>query len=94
MPNSYPPVIFAKAYEEKARPTHVAERMPSLTDHQVEQMTRELDIHGDGQNDAEKNMAGRGFGDSQPTTRANSFSEEVREDALPSHMPNVRGADA
>jgi hypothetical protein len=68
--------------------------MPSLTDHQVEQMTRELDIHGDGQTDPEKNMAGRGFGDSQPTTRANSFSEEVREDALPARMPDVRGADA
>jgi hypothetical protein len=46
-------VIFATAYEEKERPTHIAKRMPTLTDAQVEEMTEKLDIHGAGARDAE-----------------------------------------
>lgn len=72
-------VIFATAFEEKERPTHVAKRMPSLTNAEVEQMTEKLDIHGV-RDDAEKQVG-------TPSTHSSghhtpTFGDEVAQDRL------------
>ncbi|CED82529.1 hexose carrier protein [Phaffia rhodozyma] len=69
-------VIFAQAYEEKARPTHVAKRMPTLTDIQVAEMTTKLDIHGNNGSDVESTAV---------HARAPTFGDEVAEDAAASN---------
>ncbi|KAL7412153.1 general substrate transporter [Mrakia frigida] len=65
-------LIFATAFEEKERPTHIAQRMPSLTDAEVEDLTRKIDIHGHRGNGTD---AERAIGDddsSSPVTRVQS----------------------
>lgn len=76
-------LIFATAFEEKERPTHIAERMPSLTDKQVEDMTRKIDIHGV-HGDAEKAVGNNDEtpSSSTPATRVASptFGDVVEAD--------------
>ncbi|KAL7412856.1 general substrate transporter [Mrakia frigida] len=70
-------LIFATAFEEKERPTHIAQRMPSMTDAEVEHLTHKIDIHGHRDGDAEKSAGGAGGetpDSSLPVTRVQSPS--------------------
>ena len=50
-------VLFAHAHLTQRRPTIVAEELPPLTDHQVQQMTERYDIHGEVAADEEARVA-------------------------------------
>jgi hypothetical protein len=81
-------LIFAKAFEEKTRPTHIAERMPSLTDVQVENELHALNIHG---------ASRKGDPESEPSTvngsprgTAGGFDSEVQADRAADQNPMLK----
>lgn len=76
-------------FEEKERPVHIAQRLPEdISDEKVEELTRKLDIHGNGNGDEESSPAVASGPSSQSVspsaTRVHTptFGDEVAQDKM------------